>query len=230
MHLSLIETLSESDFTHLSVELLTHRINVSIAERGQCILGLSGGSTPRPVYEELGRQAIDWKRVFVHLIDERYVPANHQDSNQRLVRDTLLMSAKIPEANLVFPDTTLPLDECVRDYDGQLRALWTEHLTDINVLGMGNDGHIASLFPPVEAHHLDDTELVAHTTTDQFIVHDRITLTLNPICGAGSHIFLLKGADKKRVWEDMIASTEPESRWPAKRILEQEEVVVVGQW
>jgi|CXWL01.1.fsa_nt_gi 6-phosphogluconolactonase len=229
-HLQLIETLTESDFTHRAVELLTHRINASITELNACILGLSGGSTPRPVYEMLGRQSIDWNRVSVHLIDERYVPATHQDSNQRLVRDTLLLNAKIPEANLFFPDTSLPLEECIRDYDGKLRALWTDHLTDINVLGMGPDGHIASLFPPVEPHHMDDTELVAHTTTDAFVIHDRITLTLNPIAAANSHVFLLKGADKKRVWEDMMASAEGETRWPGKRIADQEDVTVIGQW
>ncbi len=228
MHYELIETTSDSDFTHRTVELLTERINSAITTYEECIIGLSGGSTPRPIYEALGRQQIEWAKVSIFLIDERYVPADHKDSNQKLVRETLLANAHIPASNIVFPDCTLPLDECIRDYDGKLHALWNDHLTDINILGMGPDGHIASLFPSVAAHHLDDTSLVAHTTTDTFAVHDRITLTLNPICAAASQIFLLKGADKKQVWDEMIASKDDESRWPAKRVIETgEEVIVV---
>lgn len=231
-HYTHLSAESDADFTRKAVEWAAHRMKRAIEERGQCILALSGGSTPKQMYRVLGQEEIDWSKVFVHLVDERYVPADHADSNQRLVRDTLLTHAKIPEANLIFPDTSLPLDECVQDYAARVHGLWTAqgHLTDVCILGMGPDGHITSLFPPVPEHLMDDTRLVAHTTTDHFVIHDRITLTLNPIAACSSHIFLLTGADKKKTWENMLLSDEAESRWPAKRILEQEDVAAVTLW
>lgn len=229
-HYQLLPATSDSDFTQKAVEWISHRMKRAIADRGQCIIALSGGSTPRPVYDALGREDIDWSNVFVHLIDERYVPAHHQDSNQRLVRDTLLYNARIPESNLVFPDTTLPLDECVQDYEGKVHALWADHMTDVCVLGMGDDGHIASLFPPLQPHMMDDTRIVIHTTTDRFVIHDRITLTLNPIAASNSHVFLLTGADKKKTWDELFTSTDTENRWPAKRILAQEDVAAITLW
>ncbi|UPA22654.1 6-phosphogluconolactonase [Candidatus Peribacteria bacterium] len=228
MHYAHLPATSDSDFTQKAVEWISHRMKRAIADRGQCIIGLSGGSTPRPVYSALGREDIDWSKVFVHLVDERYVPATHQDSNQRLVRDTLLMHAQIPDAQLIFPDTSLPIEECVQDYEGQVHALWAENLTDVMVLGMGDDGHIASLFPPLLPHMMDETRIVIHTTTDRFVIHDRITLTLNPIASAHSTVFLLTGADKKRTWTEMLASTEDETRWPVKELFQEDEADVAA--
>jgi 6-phosphogluconolactonase/glucosamine-6-phosphate isomerase/deaminase len=105
--------------------------------------------------------------------------------------------------------------------------LWNNHLPDVMIVGMGPDGHIASLFPPLAENLMDDTRLVAHTTTDTFAVHDRITLTLNPITAAEHHVFLLKGEDKKQLWEEMMDSAENEQRWPAKRIVDHSHVTVV---
>ncbi len=232
MHYQHIAATSDTDFTQKAVEWVSHRMKRAIEDRGQCIIGLSGGSTPKQMYRLLGQEDLDWSKVFVHLVDERYVPASHQDSNQRLVRDTLLMHAAIPEAHLIFPDTSLPLEECVQDYEGQVHAMWSHHLTDVMILGMGPDGHIASLFPPLQPHMMDDTRLVIHTTTDQFVIHDRITLTLNPIASAVSHVFLLTGADKKRTWDEMMASKEDETRWPVKELLNEQDddVAAITLW
>lgn len=218
---------AHADFAQASATLIASKINSCIIDRDECILGLSGGGTPKPVYELLGKEQIDWQKVKIFLTDERYISPGHMESNERMVRQTLLAHAKIPGQNICFPDTTLPMGECLGNYVHGLKEQWSEHLADVIILGMGIDGHITSLFPPVAPDLMDDTRLVAHTTTDQFAVHDRITLTLNPIAAASSHVFLLKGEDKKRLWEEMIASGEDESRWPAKRILEQPDVTVV---
>ncbi len=216
-----------SSFAQRAAEVIADVIGNSIIERGECIVGLSGGGTPKPVYDALGIMPIDWTKVRFFLIDERYVPADHADSNQRMIRETLLRHASVPEANLCFPDCALPLKQCLNDYTTRLKEQWNTHLPDLMILGMGPDGHIASLFPPLAGNLMDDTRLVAHTTTDAFAVHDRMTLTLNPIAAASSHIFLLKGEDKKRLWDEMLERPENERRWPAKRILEQPEVTVV---
>lgn len=230
MHLHTIDTTSTLEFTQKAVDLIAGKINTCIDERGACIIGLSGGSTPQPIYTLLGQKEIDWGKVSIFMLDERYVPADHADSNQKMVRETLLAHAPIPKLNICFPDTSLAIGTCMQQYTIDLQRQWADHLPDLNVLGMGPDGHITSLFPPVADDLMDDTRLIAHTTTDVFAVHDRITLTLNPIAAANAHVFLIKGEDKKQVWNEMLASSEDEHRWPAKRIVEQNDVtVIMGQ-
>ena len=227
MPLHEIRTAGDQEFVEQSAKFLAEKITDAIADRGECILGLSGGSTPKPVYEALGKMPLDWDHVRCFLIDERYVPADYNDSNQKLVRETLVAHARIKERNLVFPDTSLPLEECVKRYARDLIALFDEHLADLVILGMGSDGHIASLFPPLDQVLMDDSRMVAHTKTDQFAVHDRITVTLNPIAAANHAVFLLKGADKKKVWDEMTINIADERRWPAKRVLESTETTVI---
>jgi len=227
MQLHAIETSGEEEFVSQAVKFLAQKITDAIQERGECILGLSGGSTPKPVYEALGKVPLDWDAVRCFLIDERYVSPTNKDSNQKLVRESLVAHARIRERNLVFPDTSLPIDACVERYARDLLALFDEHLADIVILGMGNDGHIASLFPPLGEHLLDDSHLVAHTQTQEFAIPDRITVTLNSIAAANHIVFLLKGVEKKKVWDKMHFSSEDERRWPAKKILASTEVTVV---
>lgn len=227
MPLQEIRTADNQEFIDRSANVLAENITAAIADRGECILGLSGGSTPKPIYEALGKMPLDWDHVRCFLIDERYVPADHNDSNQKMIRESLVTHARMKERNLIFPDTALPLEECVERYTRDLIALFDEHLADIVVLGMGNDGHIASLFPPLKKLAGSKEQLAIHTTTDQFAVHDRITVSLSPIAGAGHAVFLLKGADKKRVWNEMIMDIADEQRWPAKRVLKSTEVAVI---
>lgn len=227
MTLHTINTSSALDFTQKSAEWIAHEMNEVIDARGACIVGLSGGSTPQAVYSLLGQMNIDWSKVSIFLVDERYVPETHADSNQKMIRETLLAHAAIPALHICFPDTSLAIGTCMQQYTIDLQRQWADHLPDLMILGMGPDGHIASLFPPVADSLMDDSRMIAHTITDTFAVHDRITLTLNPIVCANSHLFLVKGEDKKHVWENMLASDEDEHRWPAKVILEQPDVTVI---
>ncbi|HVW66476.1 MAG TPA: 6-phosphogluconolactonase [Candidatus Peribacteraceae bacterium] len=227
MHYQFIDTQSADDFTHRAVELLTHHIQRAIETHGSCVMGLSGGSTPRPIYEALGKQPLNWSKVFVFLIDERHVDPSSEDSNQKLVRDTLLKHAHIPEENMVFPDTALPVHDCVKKYAEDLKAQWENRLPDISVLGMGPDGHIASLFPLLTEKETHERALALHTTTDRFAVHDRITVGLHVIAAIDTHLFLLKGDEKKRVWDEMIASQDNLHRWPAKFVIQSSDVTAL---
>jgi len=227
-----IRTQSEPEFISAGMRVLKASILRSLDERGGCMLGLSGGSTPKPIYEQLGKEDIDWSKVFIFLVDERYIEPNDEHSNQKLVRETLLKSAAVPEVNIIFPDITLPLADCVNDYTTRIKEMIDTqgYLPDIVTLGLGEDGHIASLFPPVSDEALSDKHFVLHTQTDQFDVKDRITLALNVIAASQNHIFFLKGDEKKRVWEEMMKSEEDDKRWPAKRVLESEATTVVTLW
>ena len=215
-----VVTATTGEFPSKAATLLAVQIQRAIGERGRCVIGLSGGSTPKPVYTLLGTDAsVDWSKVGIFLYDERYVPAGHADSNQRLIKETLLKSAAIPPEAWVFPDTSLPIDDCLKDYAMRVKELWAGHFPDVGILGMGDDGHIASLFPPLSDVALSDECFALHTTTDTFAVRDRVTLALNCVAACQSHTFLFNGPAKRRVWDDMLKSLEDERRWPAKRII-----------
>lgn len=193
-------------------------INRAVQRDGKCVLGLSGGSTPKPIYEALAKCDVPWQKMFIFLIDDRYVPHDHPDSNVRLVTSTLLQ-AQPPEwriDHVLFPNTTLPYAECVRVYSNQLEKFFT-HIGPPNVitLGMGDDGHIASLFPPV-SQEAQGPDLVIATSTDRFAIRERISVTFPVLQASPEIVFFLKGAAKKKVWDDMLASPEEWSRWPAK--------------
>lgn len=214
-------------FAKDAARFIEERMRAAIAQHGNCTLGLSGGKTPRAAFTILGRsETIDWPAVTLFLIDERYVPADDERSNQRLLMDTLLKTVTLP---CVFPDTALPLEKCVADYDRQLSTLFGDAGPDLIVLGLGDDGHTSSLFPPVPPEGNGD-RLVIHTTTDHFDVHDRISTTLPLLRRSGSAVFLLQGEGKKGTWDAMMASAEGWERWPAKEIIEYCPTTLIAQW
>jgi len=217
---------SEDKFVEESVKWLHQEMQRSIQERGKCLLGLSGGSTPGPIYEQLGKFGdIAWEKVWIFLVDERYISKENKDSNCNLVSRTLLLSAgdKIPRDHVIFPNTELPLQECVADYGNQIKALIDNHGSpSILTLGLGPDGHIASLFPPVVKEGFEDGKPVIHTTTTKFAVADRFTLTMPIITSAHQHVFFMKGKDKLDVWSQMLqTANEGHERWPALDVLKQ---------
>jgi 6-phosphogluconolactonase len=174
MNYSLLSSTTEQEFVTQSVTWLTAAIKAAIADHGECIIGLSGGSTPKAVYTELAKvTGIDWARVTFFLVDDRLVPADHADSNQKLLADTLLAAGTIVIDQCIVPDTSKGAANAVAQYTKALTALFATTPPDIIVLGMGNDGHIASLFPPVPEAAFGQT-LATHTQTDVFAVRDRI--------------------------------------------------------
>ncbi|MBI5156187.1 6-phosphogluconolactonase [Candidatus Peregrinibacteria bacterium] len=218
--LTIIETDDAQSFCERGTECIASVIRSSITERNRCLLGLSGGKTPAPIYEALGKEKdIDWSKVWIFLVDDRYIRSDSPHSNQFLLRSTLLRNAPIPDSQLLFPQTNLEYEACVTEYDQVIGAALSKQAPDLIVLGMGNDGHIASLFPPVpdEAHRPKN---VIATQTEKFDIPKRISVTLPVLTKAKQALFLLQGKEKKRVWEDMMGSEEDEKRWPGKGVLE----------
>jgi len=221
---------SESEFIDRSSAELEQAILDVIEEKGRCILGLSGGSTPRPIYEALGTlKAIEWHKVTVFLVDERYVPEDDEESNQNLVRTTFFAHASIPESQIVFPDTSLELEECIEDYDFKIDQLMEQGI-DAVVLGLGEDGHIASLFPGDIDAMLEKEKRVIHTVTDHCPVKDRITVTLSVLTDAGKQFFFLQGAKKKKIFTEVISENEDPVEYPAHALLATGNTVWVTQW
>jgi 6-phosphogluconolactonase len=144
----------------------------AIAERGSCALGLAGGRTPEPVYRELAADSsIDWSRVDVFFGDERAVPPDHPESNYRMVHLALLSRVPIPASKVHRIEAERPDREAAaREYEGALPAR-----LDILLLGMGPDGHIASLFPGSAA--LEERQRLVVPVTSAKPPAERLTIT-----------------------------------------------------
>lgn len=225
--LTLIEAENETDFLNRGTEVLASAIRSTLSKQNRCLLGLSGGKTPAPIYEALGKEKdIDWSKVWIFLVDDRYIRSDSPHSNQFLLRSTLLRNAPIPDSQLLFPQTNLEYEACVSEYDQVIGAALSKQSPDMIVLGMGNDGHIASLFPPVTDVAHGPANVIA-THTEKFDIPKRISVTFPVLTKAKQALFLLQGKEKKRVWEEMMESSDDEKRWPAKAVLEKVPTTVI---
>ncbi|MFM7789906.1 MAG: 6-phosphogluconolactonase, partial [Microcystis panniformis] len=145
-----------------SLALVLEKITTSLDQQDYFTIALSGGSTPKPLYEALSSQPLDWSKIHVFWGDERYVSPDHPDSNQRMARLAWLDRIPIPAAN-IHP---MPTDEpdphlAAQKYDDHLRQWFGVNSPDFPVfdlilLGMGDDGHTASLFPHTAALTVSD--------------------------------------------------------------------------
>lgn len=138
-------------FPRRAAAWLAEALSDALSARGQCTIALSGGTTPRPVYAALAApdlaNGIDWSRVHVYFADERAVPPDHVDSNFRMARESLLSRVPIPAAQIHRMEGERPdLDAAAAAYDRLLPGA-----LDVLVLGVGADGHTASLFPGAPA-------------------------------------------------------------------------------
>jgi 6-phosphogluconolactonase len=229
MDFELIETETAEKFVAKGASLLEEKISTALSKTGRCILGLSGGATPLPIYRALKDRPLDWTNVWVFLTDERYVSPDHADSNQRALREALLDHVGLPPGQLIAPDTWKPLPECVHDFEQRMRELLAKGPPDIVTLGIGKDGHIASLFPPLPAEAFEGPLAIA-THTDTFLVADRITVTMPVLLQAELPIFFLQGREKKRVWTKMKRTATNPPLWPGHSILATGHAMVIAEW
>jgi 6-phosphogluconolactonase len=191
----------------------------AVASRGRCHLALAGGSTPADLYRELARNdELPWDRVHVWFGDERHVPPAHPDSNYRMVHETLLGEAHLPAANVHRIPAELPADEAARAYESELRGAFPGPLPrfDLALLGLGEDGHTASLFPESDALEVRG-RLVAAPFVARLDAH-RITLTAPVLCAARAVWFLAVGERKAAITRDVLRGPEDGQRLPAQLV------------
>jgi 6-phosphogluconolactonase len=230
MQFDLLETTTDESFLKEATDKLEKAISQTLSATGRCVLGLSGGTTPLPIYKELSKRPLEWQNVWVFLVDDRFVSPDESHSNLRAIKTTLLDKVGHPAEQLIAPDTWQPLPECVHLYDKKLQALLSKGEPDIAVLGMGEDGHIASLFPPVAPEAIDGEALVVATHNEHVPAPDRISVTLPFLKRVQLPLFFLKGRVKRRVWLKMLKSEMDLSRWPAQAVLGTGRAVVVTGW
>jgi 6-phosphogluconolactonase len=210
-------------------EALADRAAHWLAERiaatpGRFVLNLSGGSTPKALFERLThddlRQRIDWTKLHLFWGDERFVPFDHKDSNYRMAREALISHVPIPSGQIhpVPTEGTTP-EQAAALYEATLQSFYgsktldaDRSLFDVTLLGMGPDGHTASLFPGTAA--LDEHKAWV-TSIIGAKPEARISMTYPILAASRAILFLVAGAEKKDVLQKVLAG---ERTFPAARV------------
>ena len=208
-----------------AAELVIRATNEAVSKRGRFTIALSGGSTPKSLFNLLAsnaRTTLPWDRMFFFWGDERHVPPTDPESNYRMAEEAML--GKIPvAAGNVFriaaenPDAAAAAEA----YEQTLRKFFglapgQIPIFDLILLGMGPDGHTASLFPGTAAVH-ERSRLVVSNWVEKFKT-DRLTLTLPVLNAARQVAFLVSGTDKAAVLHTVLEENVPPEQYPAKLI------------
>ncbi len=214
--MSSVQIIHADPFAVRAANLIEEALQDSIAERGVGILSLCGGGTPKPVYQELSRRALPWEQIKLTFGDERCVPPDHPDSNYRMVQETLLNHIEIPTSNVLRMKGELEPEAAAEDYSQALQQLAPEGgvpVHDVILLGMGGDGHTASLFPDTAALQEQEKLVVANYVAK--LEAWRLTMTY-PLINAGREVFfLVNDHTKHSVVREVIDRTKPH---PAAKI------------
>jgi len=180
-----------------AVDAIASALRDAVLQRGSATFLASGGRTPEPVYDMLARADLPWDKVRVTLTDERWVDPHSADSNERMVRDRLLIeraaAATFVPLKSAHPTPKAAASEAERRLGGAL-------LADVVLLGMGEDGHVASLFPggPVEAEGL----VVGVEPAQPAPAQARLSLTMQSLQPRRLSVLLISGEAKRRVLEE----------------------------
>ena len=174
-------------------------LRAALAEKNKVTLCLTGGSTPVPAYRQLaGAEGIAWDRVHVFWGDERSVPPDHDDSNYRMAAETLLGPAGVPGSNVHKMPGGCPPDEGAAVYEQALAQFFGDDLWfDVLHLGMGSDGHTASLFPGTDALSETDRRVTVGRAPEDATTRDRLTLTYPALARSGLCLVAAAGAGKR---------------------------------
>lgn len=182
-------------------------------------LCLTGGSTPEPAYRRLAQADLDWDRVHVFWTDERCVPADHPDSNAGMAMRTLIEPAGLPESNVHRFRGELGGDDAAAEMERELELFFGDDGARFDVLhlGMGADGHVASLFPGSEAVRETDRRALSTVAPDGVAVSDRVTLTMPVLNAAQLALFAATGAGKRDAFSAVLHAGPGEGP-PAARV------------
>ena len=201
-------------------EQVANDIAHCLADKAQVVIAVPGGSTPGPFLKALSAKNIEWHRVIILLTDERWVPLSDAQSNEAMVR-TALQSGYAKKAKVTgFYSENISASEGVEYFNREHSLLLS---LDICVLGMGDDGHMASLFPGMGnlLTALDVAEppslFVAEVEGNEFS-KTRVSLNFSSIVTATKHYVLIKGNDKKQVLEQ--ASIKKNNQWPVSYLID----------
>ncbi len=180
----------------------------NIAQAGRFTVALSGGSTPKAMFTILAAEPlasrIDWANIYFFWGDERCVPPDHPDSNFRMTSEALLSKVNLPEKNVIRMHGELEPAEAAQKYSETLLVFFeAAPVFDLVFLGMGADGHTASLFPGTTALHAEINKIAVENYVEK-LKATRLTLTATTINAAKEVLFLVAGADKVTALQSVL--------------------------
>lgn len=200
--------------------------NQAIEKRGRFAIALAGGSTPKSLYQLLAgddlQNKIDWRKVFFFLGDERDVPPEADESNFKMARESLFAPLKISDENIFRWQTELnTVAETAENYETAIINFFNLSdgaypRFDLILLGMGEDGHTASLFPLTKA--LEENTKIAVANRVEKLQTTRLTLTFPVINAAQNVMFLVKGADKAAVLKSVLEGAPQPQQLPSQNV------------
>lgn len=210
-----------SDLDAISNEAVKIFVNLSkecIASKGRFVAALSGGSTPKKLYELLAsdkyRRNVDWNNIHFFWVDERCVPKENEESNFRLAFENLLSKVPVSAGNIHRIKGEDGPEKRAKDYEDEIRRFFgtlDAPVFDLIILGMGEDGHTASLFPG--STPLGEKVRFAVPVYGEKM--NRITLTLPVLNNARRILFLVSGQSKADVLKDILENMEKRKKYPA---------------
>ncbi|WOD38063.1 6-phosphogluconolactonase [Nodosilinea sp. E11] len=221
----LIEILADKPaLVQRALTLTVEAIHAAVADHGYCTLALAGGSTPKPLYMGLAKQDLPWDKIYIFWGDERYVPVDHPDSNAGMAKAAWLDQVPIPPDHILLTPTlegdpaasASQYEAMVRAIFGRLQGTSSDQVPefDLILLGMGDDGHTASLFPHTDALAVSDRLItVGYKGSDP-----RITFTAPLINHSRGVMFLVAGADKQTALAQVFAPDGDDQSYPSRLI------------
>ncbi|MBQ27710.1 MAG: 6-phosphogluconolactonase [Nitrospiraceae bacterium] len=216
-----VEEMSQRGANHMA-----EIIERAVQERKKCMIALSGGKTPRKLYERLASKEfesrIPWESTYWFFGDERHVPPDHDDSNYKMASDSLLSKVPIPTGNIHRIMTERPDPQAIAlKYELTLMKAFNLApgelpVFDLMFLGVGADGHIASLFPHSEALHVTTQMATANKIPET--ENWRITMTFPIINEAKQLLFLVAGEDKAEALRQVLEGPSNPQEFPAQLV------------
>jgi 6-phosphogluconolactonase len=208
---------------HGAAEEFASQATAAVRSRGRFTVALSGGSTPISLYSLLAtRASLPWDKICFFFGDERHVSPDNPESNYRMARESLLSRVPIPSENIFrVPAENPDANKAAEAYEQTLRKFFNPApgnfpRFDMILLGMGPDGHTASLFPGTAALQ-EKNRWVVSNRVEKFKT-DRLTLTLPVLNSAALVMFLVSGQDKAGILKDVLEGKQPGELFPSKLI------------
>ncbi len=208
-----------------AAEEVVHTANEAVKERGRFTIALSGGSTPKSLYNLLAtnaRTTLPWEKMFFFWGDERHVPPTDPDSNYLMASEAMLSKVPVPPGNVFrFDGENSDAAVAAEEYEKTLRKFFQLAADavpsfDLILLGMGPDGHTASLFPGTAA--LQEKKRLAVANWVEKLKTNRLTLTQPVLNAARCVAFLVSGTDKASVLRSVLEENVPGEQYPAKLV------------
>ena len=212
----------EEELQDFASDHILSTIAETITIRNKCFVSLSGGTTPRKIYERIAKKAmeqnVDWKSVHFFWGDERCVPPDDERSNYLMAKKALLSTIDLPSENIHRIKGEINPEDSAYDYEAEMKRSFSTEITpsfDIMLLGLGDDTHTASLFPSSPA--LKETQRWAVPVLNEH-GESRITLTLPVINHATTTIFIVSGKNKaEAVYRVLLNRFDPD-KYPAQSV------------